>query len=108
MQIAEIAQEEQSKEGVDAASDFMEYLVENLTGTIIYSALKYADSIAEATPLEKAKITARHLAEAKNLLTEAVSEGFTQAWLEFSGRITEHVVEIKLVDGGDEPTGRPS
>jgi hypothetical protein len=106
--IATIAQEEQAREGLEAAHDFLEYVIRDITATIVFSGLQEPGQTPELSPLEQAQLAAANLGISKMLIGEAVSEGFTQAYKVFCGRDVEHLVEIRLVDDGSEPKGRPA
>jgi hypothetical protein len=98
--IVETVHEEQTLGGIEAASDLMEYTLEEMVSTIVNSALRHSDTIPNISKEEKLRLTTANLIEAKALIMEAVAEGFTQAYLHFCGQQTEHVCEIRMVDDG--------
>lgn len=106
--LVETVEAEQIYRGREAGVQIVEFVLEDLIAGIVLTALSSAEADKSATSEQKLKRTALNLNEAKHMISESVSEGFTKAYLEWCGQLTEHHTQIRMLDHGVLDTGTPS
>lgn len=96
--IVETAHEEEQRDGPQAASDLIEYVMQELTATIVYSAIVSGREHSDFPVKMQAEASFLNVEKSRAMIERAISNGFAEAYYAGLGRVLTYSTKVDCVD----------